>query len=81
MGRLKTGTPPRLKADTIDYTKCQVQKGDDPPLPFSFMNDSVWIDVSGFNSPENNTNKKTIAAQRSSKLLLNLYHNENRGYR
>ncbi|XP_030754575.1 protein MTO1 homolog, mitochondrial [Sitophilus oryzae] len=44
MGRLKTGTPPRLKADTIDYSRCEKQLGDDPPLPFSFMNDSVWID-------------------------------------
>ncbi|CAG9760944.1 unnamed protein product [Ceutorhynchus assimilis] len=44
MGRLKTGTPPRLKADTIDYGNCGQQEGDKPPLPFSFMNDSVWID-------------------------------------
>ncbi|XP_056637045.1 protein MTO1 homolog, mitochondrial [Diorhabda sublineata] len=43
MGRLKTGTPPRLKADTINYKICEVQLGDDPPLPFSFMNDEVWI--------------------------------------
>ncbi|XP_044753242.1 protein MTO1 homolog, mitochondrial [Coccinella septempunctata] len=43
MGRLKTGTPPRLKADTIDYNICEVQEGDDPPLPFSFMNEEVWI--------------------------------------
>ena len=45
MGRLKTGTPPRLKADTIDYSRCGVQAGDNPPQPFSFMNDSVWINV------------------------------------
>jgi tRNA uridine 5-carboxymethylaminomethyl modification enzyme len=43
MGRLKTGTPPRLKADTINYKACNIQKGDNPPLPFSFMNDKVWI--------------------------------------
>ncbi|CAH1155875.1 unnamed protein product [Phaedon cochleariae] len=43
MGRLKTGTPPRLKADTINYSVCQVQTGDMPPLPFSFMNSKVWI--------------------------------------
>ncbi|KAJ8979993.1 hypothetical protein NQ317_016656, partial [Molorchus minor] len=43
MGRLKTGTPPRLKADTINYDVCAVQNGDMPPLPFSFMNDKVWI--------------------------------------
>ncbi|CAG9856414.1 unnamed protein product [Phyllotreta striolata] len=43
MGRLKTGTPPRLKADTINYSVCEPQKADDSPLPFSFMNESVWI--------------------------------------
>lgn len=45
MGRLKTGTPPRLKANTINYKVCDVQNGDDPPLPFSFMNEKVWIRV------------------------------------
>lgn len=45
MGRLKTGTPPRLKADTINYDVCDRQYGDDPPLPFSFMNEKVWIKV------------------------------------
>lgn len=43
MGRLKTGTPPRLNADTINFKVCNQQKGDDPPQPFSFMNDKVWI--------------------------------------
>lgn len=46
MGRLKTGTPPRLKADTIDYKVCDKQLGDNPPVPFSYMNDKVWMDVS-----------------------------------
>lgn len=43
MGRLKTGTPPRLDARTIDFSVCQSHSGDNPPIPFSFMNDSVWI--------------------------------------
>lgn len=45
MGRLKTGTPPRIKKDTINYTNLGVQLGDSPPVPFSFMNDKVWIDA------------------------------------
>ena len=45
LGRLKTGTPPRLSSRSIDYSSCSVQKGDDPPIPFSFMNDRVWIEV------------------------------------
>lgn len=48
MGRLKTGTPPRLKADTINYAVCETQKGDMPPQPFSFMNKKVWINVCGY---------------------------------
>ena len=36
LGRFKTGTPPRLHRDTIDYAACSPQEGDDPPVPFSF---------------------------------------------
>jgi len=36
LGRLKTGTPPRLHKDSIDYTKVEAQPGDENPLPFSF---------------------------------------------
>lgn len=43
MGRLKTGTPPRLDGRTIDYSVCTPQPGDEKPVPFSFMNDQVWI--------------------------------------
>ena len=33
LGRFKTGTPPRLHRDTIDYDACVPQEGDDPPVP------------------------------------------------
>ena len=42
--RLKTGTCPRLASETIDYAKCIAQRGDDPPVPFSFGNDSLTVD-------------------------------------
>jgi tRNA uridine 5-carboxymethylaminomethyl modification enzyme len=35
LGRLKTGTPPRLNARTIDFEVCEKQPGDEPPIPFS----------------------------------------------
>lgn len=43
LSRLKTGTPPRLRASSIDFTNLEVQPGDDPPVPFSFMNEKVWL--------------------------------------
>jgi tRNA uridine 5-carboxymethylaminomethyl modification enzyme len=36
VGRLKTGTCPRLDARTIDYSALEIQPGDEPPPPFSF---------------------------------------------
>lgn len=41
LGRLKTGTPPRLDARTIDFTKCEIQPGDDNPPPFSYLTERI----------------------------------------
>jgi tRNA uridine 5-carboxymethylaminomethyl modification enzyme len=41
VGRLKTGTPPRLDARTIDFSKFQVQAGDPIPTPFSFRTKAI----------------------------------------
>jgi len=39
LGRLKTGTPPRLKRQTIDFSELEVQGGDEEPAPFSYLNE------------------------------------------
>ena len=44
LGRLKTGTPPRLDGKTIDWSSLDIQKGDSDPTPFSFMNPSISND-------------------------------------
>jgi tRNA uridine 5-carboxymethylaminomethyl modification enzyme len=41
VGRLKTGTCPRLDARTINFARLQVQLGDPDPIPFSFSNQSI----------------------------------------
>ena len=56
-GRLKTGTPPRIKRDSIDFTKMEIQLGDERPTPFS-------IQTKDFNPPNipcylTSTNEKT----------------------
>lgn len=39
--RFKTGTPARIDSDTIDYSKMEIQEGDQPIVPFSFLTDHI----------------------------------------
>ncbi|KAI1489900.1 glucose inhibited division protein A-domain-containing protein [Biscogniauxia mediterranea] len=44
MGRLKTGTPPRLSKRSINFDMLEVQEGDEPPDPFSYLNEKVAVE-------------------------------------
>jgi len=48
IGRMKTGTPPRIEKQSINFTNLNYQLGDDLPIPFSFMNSSVWLKVNKY---------------------------------
>ena len=41
IGRLKTGTPPRVNAHTVDFSQMEIQPGDEDPLPFSFLTERI----------------------------------------
>ncbi|KAI0603245.1 glucose inhibited division protein A-domain-containing protein [Biscogniauxia sp. FL1348] len=44
LGRLKTGTPPRLSKRSINFDILEVQEGDEPPDPFSYLNEKVAVE-------------------------------------
>ncbi|KAF2004402.1 glucose-inhibited division protein A subfamily [Amniculicola lignicola CBS 123094] len=58
LGRLKTGTPPRLDAKSINFKVLQAQEGDDPPIPFSCLNERVQVEHQLLNY-ETRTNEDT----------------------
>jgi len=57
LGRLKTGTPPRLDGTTINTENLEIQHGDDPPIPFSYATDR--LDVEQLPCHLTYTNEKT----------------------
>jgi tRNA uridine 5-carboxymethylaminomethyl modification enzyme len=58
LGRLKTGTPPRLDAKSINFEVLDAQEGDNPPMPFSYLNERVQVENQLLNY-ETRTNEAT----------------------
>ncbi|MBI1799367.1 MAG: tRNA uridine-5-carboxymethylaminomethyl(34) synthesis enzyme MnmG [Candidatus Eisenbacteria bacterium] len=76
-GRLKTGTPPRLHRDSIDWDAMSPQPGDDPPQPFSHWTDRLDVDqVPCFLTA---TNSRTHRVIRDNLARSPLYSGEIRG--
>ncbi|KAH7386966.1 glucose inhibited division protein A-domain-containing protein [Phaeosphaeria sp. MPI-PUGE-AT-0046c] len=58
LGRLKTGTPPRLDGKSINFKILDAQEGDQPPMPFSYLNERVDVQQQLLNH-ETRTNEAT----------------------
>ncbi|MFK5956071.1 MAG: tRNA uridine-5-carboxymethylaminomethyl(34) synthesis enzyme MnmG [Planctomycetota bacterium] len=69
--RLKTGTPPRLAADSVDYSVMTEQKGDADPVPFSFLHDR--IDNEQISCWQTTTTKRTQDIVRENLHLAPMY--------
>lgn len=66
LGRLKTGTPPRLDRGTINFAALEVQKGDSPPQAFSYLNSRPRIgDTEQLSCWSTHTNEASHAVMRS----------------
>jgi tRNA uridine 5-carboxymethylaminomethyl modification enzyme len=65
VGRLKTGTCPRISARSIDFTKLQIQGGDERPIPFSLHTDKSTFNPSQLPCYIGYTNSKTHEVIRS----------------
>ncbi len=62
LGRLKTGTPPRIKKSSIDFSLTEEQPGDNPAVPFSYLNDKILVpQISCFITYTNTDTHKIIA--------------------
>ncbi len=77
MGRMKTGTPPRLHRDSIDFSRLTPQPGDDPPRPFSFFSDGFVLPQ--VESYMGRANRETIRIVSENLKLSSLYGGRIRG--
>lgn len=61
VGRLKTGTPARIAKNSIDFSKLELQFGDDIPKPFSYLNDKINVpQIECYITHTNETTHKVI---------------------
>lgn len=59
-GRLKTGTPPRIHSESIDYSRVGIEAGDDNPAPFSFRTPKVKNRIVCFGTDTNSVTHEIL---------------------
>ena len=70
MGRLKTGTPARLAASSIDWGELELQKADAKPVPFSFITDKITVPQIACGITHTNVETHNIIAENLSKSAV-----------
>ena len=70
MGRLKTGTPPRLDGRTIDWSAVPRQLGDEPPVALSFLSGPLKVDQAPCGVTETNARTHRIIAENLGELAV-----------
>ncbi|KAI4148686.1 MAG: hypothetical protein LQ340_004994 [Diploschistes diacapsis] len=72
LGRLKTGTPPRLDRKSIDFSVMEEQQGDEPPSPFSYLHDAVAVkdQLSCYSTHTNQASHAIIKANLSKSIHI-----------
>jgi tRNA uridine 5-carboxymethylaminomethyl modification enzyme len=70
MGRLKTGTPARLDGKTIAWDRLEMQPGDEPPVPFSFLTDAITTPQIACGITYTNAETHRIIAERLSESAV-----------
>jgi tRNA uridine 5-carboxymethylaminomethyl modification enzyme len=60
IGRLKTGTPPRIYSSSVDFSKTKIECGDDPPIPFSHKSQRVKNSIVCYSTHTNENTHKIL---------------------
>lgn len=81
LGRLKTGTPPRLVSATIDWNQCELQHGDAVPEPFSMLTETIALPQIACGITRTTRETHRIVAQNISRSAMFAGHIEGRGPR
>jgi len=81
MGRLKTGTPARIRFDSINWDALEMQQPDENPVPFSFMSDKIEVQQIACGITFTNAKTHAIIAENLQKSAIHAGHISGRGPR